>query len=175
MESTIAVLNFVLALGGVALLFGAAILLFDLYGKNRSLENLVTTYGLISAFLVTFCGSTLTLVYSEIFGFVPCGLCWFQRIFLYPQVVLLAVALYTKDKTVTKYGISLSVLGLIVSLYQHYLQMGGVELGACPTAAAGADCAERILFEFGFMTFPLASAAVFAFLITLYLYINKTK
>jgi disulfide bond formation protein DsbB len=90
-------------------------------------------------------------------------------------VFLLGAALYNKDKTIARYGIVLSVPGLIVGLYQHYLQMGGSELLACPTAGPGADCAKRILFEFGFMTFPLMSAALFAFLIILYLYILKTQ
>jgi disulfide bond formation protein DsbB len=117
----------------------------------------------------------MTLIYSEVFGFIPCGLCWLERIFLYPQVILLGVALATKDKVVSKYGIALSIPGMLVSLYQHYLQMGGAEFITCPVIGAGADCAERILFEFGFMTFPLMSAFLFAFLIALYLYILKTR
>ena len=117
----------------------------------------------------------MTLVYSEIFGFIPCGLCWLQRVFLYPQTLLLAVALYRKDKTVALYGIALSIPGVFVSLYQHYLQMGGIEFITCPVTGVGADCAERILFEFGFMTFPLMSTFLFTFLIALYWYLWKTK
>jgi disulfide bond formation protein DsbB len=175
MQSTIEILNFILAIGGVAMAFGAVVLLFDLKSKNYSLSVLVNSFGLFGAFALTSVSTIMTLVYSEIFGFVPCGLCWLQRVFLYPQVILLGMALWNKDKTVTKYGIGLSIPGVVVSLYQHYLQMGGAELVGCPTAGAGADCAERILFEFGFMTFPLMSAFLFLFLIALYYYILKKQ
>ncbi len=173
MSQTIEILNFTLALGGIALLCFAVILLFDLYSKNRSLEKLVSSYGLLIAFFVTVGSSIMTLIYSEIFGFVPCGLCWLQRVCLYPQTVILGLAIYAKDKTAAKYGIALSIPGIIVSIYQHYLQMGGAELVTCPISSA--DCAERILFEFGFMTFPLMSAFLFIFLIALYVYILKTN
>lgn len=175
MDSTLEVLNFIIALGGVVLFFGAVVCAFDLYGKNKTLEKLVSAYGLSVAFVLTLAGSVMTLVYSEIFGFIPCGLCWLQRVFLYPQVFLLGVALYTKDKNVAKYGIALSIPGIIISLYQHYLQMGGAEFVTCPTTGDGADCSERILFEFGFMTFPLVSTALFVFLVVLYVYISNTK
>ena len=115
----------------------------------------------------------MTLVYSEAFGFVPCGLCWLQRVFLYPQVFILGMALFYKEKIAARYGLMLSVPGLIISLYQHYLQMGGNEFLPCP--ASGGDCAKRIMFEFDFVTFPLVSAFLFLFLIVLYIYILKTR
>jgi disulfide bond formation protein DsbB len=163
------------ALCGIGIAFASAILLFDIYSKNKSLETIVRGYGLIIAFIVTLGSSVTTLIYSEIFGFIPCGLCWLQRVFLYPQVFLLALALYRKDKGIALYGIVLSIPGLVVSLYQHYLQIGGAEFITCPKAGADANCAERILFEFGFMTFPLLSAILFTFLIVLYYYIHRTN
>jgi disulfide bond formation protein DsbB len=175
MENFIPLFNTLFALGGIGIAFATLILLFDIYSKNNSLEKLVTVYGLLIAFIVTLGSSITTLMYSEIFGFIPCGLCWLQRVFLYPQVFLLGLALYRKDKGVALYGIVLSIPGLIVSLYQHYLQMGGSEFITCPKAGAGANCAERIMFEFGFVTFPLLSAFLFTFLIVLYFYIYKTK
>lgn len=173
MSQTIETLNFILAVGGIAMIFTAGVLLFDFYSKNKTLEKIVTSYGLLIAFFVTAGSTVMTLIYSEVFGFVPCGLCWLQRVCLYPQVVILGLALYTKDKTAAKYGIALSIPGIVVSLYQHYLQMGGTELVTCPISSA--DCAERILFEFGFMTFPLMSTFLFIFLIALYIYILKTN
>ncbi len=173
MQETIESINFLLALGGLGLAFGTFVLMFDLVSKNFSLKSIVDAWWMVAVFLLTLGGSVMTLVYSEIFGFVPCGLCWLQRVFLYPQVFLLAVACTYKDTNVARYGIALSLPGLIVSLYQHYLQMGGSSIVGCPTS--GGDCAERILFEFGFMTFPLMSAFLFLFLIAVYVYVLKTK
>jgi disulfide bond formation protein DsbB len=115
----------------------------------------------------------MAVVYSDVFGFVPCGLCWLQRVFLFPQVILLTLALVFRDQTFYRYGIALSIPGLIIGLYQHYLQMGGPDLVGCPVAGDGADCSARFLFEFGFMTFPLLSAAAFAFLIAVYTYLGR--
>jgi len=172
MNATVESLNLLLALGGVGFILASAVLVFDLY-TSRSLEVYVQKWGLFVAFLLTATGTGMTLIYSEVFGFVPCSLCWFQRIFLYPQLFITGTALYIKEKMVALYGIALSVPGLIISLYQHYIQMGGSEVVGCPTG--GGDCSQRILFEFGFMTFPLVSASLFFFLIVLYFYMHKAR
>jgi disulfide bond formation protein DsbB len=174
MDPIVATLNFYLALGSILLLLGTVILSVDQF-TSRSLERYVSKWGLLLAFLLTAAGSVMTLVYSEIFGFIPCGLCWLQRVFLYPQALLLAAGIYIKDARVALYGLVLSVPGALTALYQHYLQMGGNDLIGCPTAGPGADCAKRIMFEFGFMTFPLMSAALFLFLCVLYLYLLRIK
>lgn len=150
------------------------VLLIDFKGK-RILNSFVSLYGLVGAFLVVIGSSFLTLIYSEYFGIIPCGLCWIERIALYPQVILLGTAYYYKDKLMPRYGIVLSGVGLVVSLYHHYIQMGGSQFIKCPVAGAGADCAKRFFFEFNFMTFPLMSAILFAFLIVLYLYMLKAQ
>ena len=95
-----------------------------------------------------------------------------QRVFLWPQVILFLLALWKNDRSVADYSIGFSILGGIAALYQHYLQMGGGALIPCPASGAG-DCAQRILFEFGYITFPLMSATLFAFLIVLMLFVRK--
>jgi len=170
MTPLIDTLNFVLATGGLVLLGTIAFLVFD-YKRDRALQPLVKDWGMHIAFLMALGGSAMTLVYSDVFGFVPCGLCWLQRVFLYPQVFLIGTSMYLRDKVFGPfYGIILSSLGLIIALYQHYLQMGGLDIAGCPTTGEHTDCAERILFEYGFMTFPLLSAIMFLFLIVLYWY-----
>lgn len=170
MTEIVSTLNYLFALGGIALALASVVLVYDL-ATSRSLAPHVRRYGIALAFVLASAGSLATLIYSEVFGFVPCGLCWFQRVFLYPQVFLLGTALAAKDRTVSLYGIVLSVPGLLIALYQHYLQMGGTELIDCPAAAG--DCAKQIMLEFGFMTYPLASAALFAFLVALFWYLRK--
>lgn len=173
MNETIELLNFLLALGGVGLFLGAVFLIIDALG-SRSLAPLVRRYGLLAAFLTTLGGGTMTLLYSEVFGFVPCGLCWLQRVFLYPQIFLTGTDLWLKKSTMPIYGMVLSVPGALVALYQHYLQMGGADLIGCPAAGEGADCAKRIMLEFGFVTFPLMSAFMFGFLFVLFWYYRQT-
>ena len=157
-------------------LFGLVLLpiVFYDYAKTQILARLVERFGLQFLLGTTIGGFVLTLVYSEYFGVPPCGLCWFERVFLYPQIVLISIALYYKDKLLApRYGIGLSLIGLIISLYHHYIQMGGSQFVRCPTT--GVDCAKRFLFEYNFITFPLLSAILFAFLILTYLYILKSQ
>ncbi len=174
MIEAIQTLNYFLALAGIGGIIFTIFLFIDYLGKSV-LRSLIAVYGLVGAFFAVVGSSFMTLVYSEYFGIVPCGLCWLERTMLYPQVVLRGVALYYKDKMVARYGIALSSLGLVVSLYHHYIQMGGSQFIKCPVAGAGADCAKRFFFEFNFMTFPLLSAILFAFLIVLYCYLFKAQ
>lgn len=175
MIETIQTLNYVLALFGIGGIIVTLVLAFDVFYGKRILSTFVRQWGLLFAFFITSGSSFLTLVYSEYFGIIPCGLCWMERIALYPQVLLLGTAYYFKDTVMPRYGIVLSGFGLVVSLYHHYIQMGGSQFIKCPIAGAGADCAKRFFFEFNFITFPLMSAILFAFLIILYLYMLKIK
>jgi disulfide bond formation protein DsbB len=164
-------LNYGLAFGAVIMQIVTVALIAALLWRHRlsDLDDIIEhvgKWGLWIGFLITLAGSAMTLYYSEVLHFTPCGLCWLQRVFLYPQVVLFAIALWKKGHHIADYAIGLSIAGGLVALYQHYLQMGGSENIPCPAAAsAAADCAARILFEFGYVTFPLMSATLFAFVI----------
>ncbi len=166
-------LNFYLALGGVVAFLLAVILIIDVK-REQALRQYVERFGLIASFLIAVGSSVMALIYSEVFGFVPCGLCWLERIFLFPQVFILGGAIYFRDALVARYGLILSSVGFIIALYHHYLQMGGTQFVKCPAAGA-VDCAKRIMFEFDFMTFPLLAAAGFALLGALYYYILRIR
>ncbi len=172
MSAVVQNLNYILAIGGILVLLISSVLVFDFY-SSRVFKKILASWGILIGFVFTTGSSLMTLTYSEVFGFVPCGLCWLERVFLYPQVFILGMALFYKEKVAARYGLMLSIPGLIISLYHHYLQMGGSQFVACPTS--GGDCAKRILFEFGFVTFPLLAAFLFIFLIVLYIYILKTR
>ena len=172
MSETVIFLNFWLAIGTVALLASSLVLFGDIFFNQRKFfGEAVRKYGLLTAFILASGASVMTLIYSDVLGFLPCWLCWWQRVFLYPQVLMLGAAYFMKEKTFALYGIVLSIPGFIVAAYQHYVQMGGTELVGCP--AGGGDCGQRFVFEFGFVTFPLMAAALFLFLIALYAYLYK--
>ncbi len=116
------------------------------------------------AFALTLVTSALTLYYSDVLGFEPCPLCWWQRVFLYPQVILFALAIW-KGIAVRLISVALSVLGLGVALYHHALQM--LPAGALPCPATGPSCSQITLLEYGYITYPLMAATLFAFLIVL--------
>ena len=172
MIETIETLNTLLGAAGVALLAVTILLFFDIFTMKRTLfRESVEQYGLLMAAGLLVGSMGMALVYSEIFGFVPCGLCWSMRIFVFSQAFIVTAAVIRKDSTIAFYGIVLSIPGIILGLYQHYLQMGGTSLINCP--ASGGDCSKRILFEFGFMTFPLLGVAMLLTVTALYIYLLK--
>lgn len=133
-------------------------------------------WGLWLGFLLTLGGLGLSLFYSEILGFAPCSLCWVMRIFMYSQVVLFTVALWKRDHRIADYSIALSVFGIFVGLYQHYLQMGGSAILPCPaTLTQASDCASRFLFELGYITFPWMGMSLFAALVVVMLFVRTER
>ena len=171
--------NFLLALGTLVMqIAGAGLLgLFFLRKRIPDLEDValyVSEWGLWIAFVIVLGSSAVTLIYSDVFGFAACVLCWWQRIFLYPQVFLFGIAAWKKHSLIRMYSIPLSVVGGAIALYQHFLQMGVTSTAPCD-AIPGTDCAARFLFEFGYITFPLMSFTLFAFLIVLMLFVRNAR
>lgn len=172
-------LNFVLALGTAALQMGAFALLVAHFQPSfiprvQKIKDVVEKWALWIGFVLALGGSAMTLFYSDVLGFEPCPLCWWQRIFLYPQVILFALALWKSDfhkKSAVDLSIALSAIGAGFALYQHLLQM--LPAGSLPCPATGVSCAQRIVFELGYITFPLMAFSLFAFLIALMLIIRR--
>jgi disulfide bond formation protein DsbB len=70
-------------------------------------------------FLISLFATIMSLYYSYYLHIAPCELCWLQRIFIYPQVVLFGMAWYKKDTGIYDYIIFLSGIGLIIATYHH--------------------------------------------------------
>ncbi len=173
---TLETTNYILALGTIAIQMVTVMLLIVYWGRNRSsalrdISDVVVKWGVVAAFALSFIGSALTLYYSEVLGIAPCALCWWQRIFLYPQVLLFAVALWKRDAGVACYSIALSVAGAAFALYHHALQM--LPGAGLPCPASGPSCAQRMLFEFGYITYPLMAVSLFALIIVIMLMVRR--
>ena len=152
-----------LAYGTLLAQLAVVLLVVGLIFRSRfsALLEKVAPFALPVAFIVALVGSVLTFVYSDVFGMAPCGLCWLQRAFLYPMPILLAIGMWARDTGVAKYIFGLAIPGALVALYQHYLQVGGVGIFPCPAVPTAADCAQRMIFEFGYITFPFMSLVAF--------------
>jgi len=172
MAETIETMNFIMGTGGVLMLIAGALLFLDrVFFKSPEVRKMVERWGLLLSAVLTVGAMVTALVYSEIFGFVPCGLCWMMRIFVFSQAFIMTTAFFKKDFGIAVYGMVLSIPGIILGLYQHYLQMGGNEFVDCPAAAG--DCAKRILFEYDFMTFPLMGVSMLFLLTMVYTYLIR--
>ncbi len=170
--SFVTTLNHYLSLASIA---GAIVLISwmlylakEMYGKKIShLTNKVSEYILPLGFLITTAGTLMSLYYSEFLKIIPCDLCWFQRIFMYPQVFLFAYAWYKKDRNVLPYSLVLSGVGFVIAGYHHMLQIGYDMYKPCSTSPFAVDCAKPTFVEFGFVTFPFMALVLFGALILL--------
>jgi disulfide bond formation protein DsbB len=131
-------------------------------GPLRAVRSALWGYELWAAFVVAAIATGGSLFFSEIAHFVPCELCWFQRICMYPLSIVTLLAALAGDHRVARYLLPLPVVGAGVSVY-HLL----VENHVVATPAAcqiGAGCAVKWTNEFGYMTIPTLALTAFVLL-----------
>lgn len=147
----------------LALLLGTGLALaLALPGGRRALAGF--TQGaprsvLAAAWGVATLATLGSLYLSDVAGLVPCLLCWYQRIAMYPLVLLLGVGWITGDRRVGRYVLPLSLAGLAVSIYHVTIQYRPT-LGVV-SCSAEAPCTARYLHVYGFVSIPVMAGAAF--------------
>ncbi len=154
--------NFILSAFTIIAQIAVLFLVIAKITKNNFVLNFVSKRVSELSLLVVLGGVIGSLFYSQVAGYVPCELCWWGRIFLYPQIVILSIALIKKDLTVTKYIKALSIAGLIIAGYHSLLQMGLVPSVIC--GATSISCAQRYFITFGYITLPMMGFTAFLLL-----------
>jgi disulfide bond formation protein DsbB len=101
-----------------------------------------------------------SLFFSEVMGHLPCVLCWYQRICMYPLVLILPAGLFPYDAKVVRYALPLSLLGFLLAIF-HLLLVAGVIPENIKPCVQGIPCTEVQVVWFGFVTIPLLSALSF--------------
>ena len=107
-----------------------------------------------------------SLFFSYIMEFAPCVLCWYQRIFLFPLVLILAVGLFPLDKKVVKYALPLAAVGWLTAAYHNLLYAGIIPESIQP-CSQGVSCTEEYINLFGFLSIPMLSLLSFTTIIAL--------
>jgi disulfide bond formation protein DsbB len=113
-----------------------------------------------------------SLFFSDVMGIAPCVLCWYQRIALFPLVLILGAGLLSFDGGVVKYALPLAVAGWLVALY-HSLLYWGILPKAVQPCTGGVPCTDRNLELFGFLSIPLMSLLASSAIITLLLMLRR--
>ncbi|MDP8932068.1 MAG: disulfide bond formation protein B [Actinomycetota bacterium] len=112
------------------------------------------------AWLVAATATLGSLYYSEVAGLIPCELCWYQRIAMYPLAVVLGVAALRGDLRARAYALPLSIAGLVLAAYHYWLQL---KPGRGPSVcSADVPCSAMLVREFGFVSIPFMAACGFA-------------
>ncbi|WP_249435688.1 disulfide oxidoreductase [Paenibacillus sp. Marseille-Q4541] len=133
-------------------------------------------YRMYGAWIVSMAATLGSLYFSEIKGYDPCDLCWFQRIFMYPLTIVLAIACYHKDYTVTRYVLPLSIIGGSISLFHIlYQQFHSWFADQSIVACGPTPCTTNYFAWFGFITIPVLALTAFTLITVLLLKLPKDK
>jgi disulfide bond formation protein DsbB len=131
------------------------------------IRRLLWGYELWAAFVVSSIATGGSLFFSEIAGFVPCELCWYQRICMYPLSIITLLAAIRGDFRVARYLLPLPIVGAGVSVYHLLVENGVVaQSSACLVSAPG-GCATKWIDRFGYVTIPTLALTAFVLLIEL--------
>jgi disulfide bond formation protein DsbB len=140
-------------------------------GPLHGIRRLLWGYELWAGFVVAAVATGGSLFYSQIVGFQPCELCWFQRICMYPLSILLLILAWHGDNRAARYLLPLPVVGAGISIYHMLITYGAVhEPATCQISAPGAGCGTNwIAFHpdasFGYLSIPTLALTGFLLLI----------
>ena len=115
-------------------------------------------------FLIALSAVIGSLYFSEVMNFPPCTLCWYQRICIYPLVIIFGVGLLTEDDGHRKYSGPLLMIGLALAVYHNLLYFGVIAQPLVPCTGA-VSCSSKQLDLFGFITIPLLALSGFVSMI----------
>ncbi|PJN88426.1 disulfide oxidoreductase [Bacillus sp. mrc49] len=115
---------------------------------------------LLFAWILSIMATAGSLYFSEILHYVPCTFCWYQRILMYPLVLLLGRAFYEQDLKIHRYILPLSILGMLVSGY-HYCLQKIPALQQFEMCQSGVPCSVDYINWLGFITIPFLAFIAF--------------
>ena len=140
---------------------------------SQTIQQLNKNWAILFSVWVLVTVSTLgSLFFSYIMEFAPCVLCWYQRICLFPLVIILATGLFPFDKGVIKYSLPLAIAGWITAFYHNLLYSGIIPQDLQP-CSKGVSCTEKYIDLFGFLTIPMLSLISFSIIITLLILLKR--
>jgi len=132
----------------------------------------ISTNIIFLCFLVASIATFGSLFFSEVMNFVPCSMCWYQRIFMYPLVLIFLANLLYPDDKVFKYSMLLVVTGLAFSIYHNLLMFDIIPESVVP-CVSGVPCSTEYINWFGFVTIPLLSLISYSILFILLMFGKK--
>ncbi len=165
---------FLAMLAVIGLVFVAATVVFAVVARTRglgpggeSLRDAVSDAALPLAFGVALTCTLGSLYMSEVRHFVPCDLCWYQRICMYPLVVVLGIAALRKDRGIWRYVLPIALIGAAISTY-HYLHERFPD-SVSTSCSLEASCSTLWIWEFHFLSIPGMAWVGFVLISTLVL------
>lgn len=144
------------------LLAQVLLLLAVLFHRHRFVRPWLKRNSMRIIFVVSFLATLASLFYSKIMMYTPCELCWYQRILMYPLVIISGFSLLKASKQVKQIILSMASIGAFISAYQYFTQITDTST-FCGIGAT--DCSAKIVFTFGYMSIPLMALTAFVIVI----------
>ena len=128
---------------------------------------------LFLCWLLVSVSATISIFFSSVLEYQPCVLCWYQRIFLFPLILIFAAGLFPAfDKSVIKYALPLTIAGGLTALYHSLLYAGIIPENIQP-CSQGVSCTEKYFELFGFVSIPMLSFFAFSTLVALLIILQR--
>lgn len=121
---------------------------------------------IFAAWLIASVSTLGALFFGEVMQLPPCTMCWYQRICMFPLMLILPVGLFPFDPKVIRYALPLAVIGCGLAIF-HQLLVAGVIPESLKPCTQGVPCSKTVIEWFGFLTIPLLSVAAFSTIIAL--------
>lgn len=134
---------------------------------DKRLEN-----GLIFIFTTSLIATLGSLYFSEVRGFEPCTFCWYQRILMYPIVLILGIALYQKNAKIALTTAVFAIVGGSISIYHYGLQKLSFLQDGAP-ACGNVPCTGQYVNYLGFITIPFMALTAFVLILITSLFLLK--
>ena len=140
--------------------------------NNNHYSSFTAWVTIFSAWLVASVATLGSLFFSEVMMFPPCVFCWYQRICMYPLVVILSAGLFPVTKSVIKFSVPLALIGWMIAVYHNLLYYKILPESAAP-CVRGISCTTVYIEWLGFITIPLLSLLAFSAILILLFFTNK--
>ena len=127
---------------------------------------------LFLAWLIATASTLGSLFFSYVMELPPCVLCWYQRICLFPLVIILAQGLFPLDRQVIRYALPLTAAGWLLAAYHNLLYAGIVPASMLP-CSKGVSCTEEYIELSGFLSIPLLALLAFTVLMAILITLKR--
>lgn len=139
--------------------------------KEEITSNQYLLYG---GWIVALISTVGSLFFSEVMQLPPCVLCWYQRIAMYPLILVIGTGIALRDDRLKFYALPLALIGLAISIYHNLLYYGIIPESITP-CTQGISCTSRQIEWFGFITIPLLALTAFLIILACLLFYKTEK
>src|SRR3989338_3456327 len=146
------------------------ILLWVYITDERRIAGFVEKYAALLAFLAGLSAILGSLYFSNVLNYIPCSLCWYQRYFMFPAVLILGIAAW-KNYYVKNIVMALTAFGGAIAIYQNYGLI--FNLSELPCSAAAVSCAKIYFVDFGYINIPIMALTAWFLIGALMLFQKK--